>query len=56
MNPSKTDIYGYLHFTIFKKNEVQSNLFADDLASSCASNKPSVIEQAMKMFLNKLEK
>jgi hypothetical protein len=36
--------------------EVHSNLFADDLASSCASNKPSVIEQAMNMFLNKLKK
>jgi hypothetical protein len=38
--------------TIFKKNEVHSNLFADDLC--CAWNKPLIIEQTMKKFLNKL--
>ena len=42
--------------TLFKKHEVNSNLFADDLASSCASNKPLVIEQTMNIFLKKLEK
>jgi hypothetical protein len=41
--------------TVFKKNEVHSNMFADDLASSCASNKSSLIEQTMNIFLNKLE-
>jgi hypothetical protein len=42
--------------TVFKKHEVHSNLFADDLASSCASKKPIVIEQTMNLFLKKLEK
>jgi hypothetical protein len=42
--------------TIFKKNEVHSNLFADDLAASCASSKPTVIKKTMNIFLSKLEK
>ena len=39
--------------TVFKKHEVNSKLFTDDLASSCASNKPQIIEQTMNIFFKK---
>ena len=42
--------------TVYKKNEVYFNLFADDLAASCASTNKSNIEQGLNLFLKKLEK
>ena len=39
----------------FKKNKVLYNLFADDLAASCASNKLSIIEQCFKKYLVHIE-
>jgi hypothetical protein len=41
--------------TQYKKTKTESTLFADDLATSCASNKLNVIEKTFKLYMNKLE-
>ena len=42
--------------TIYKKTEVYSNLFADDLASSCSAKSIKKINLTLNLFLNKIEK
>ena len=41
--------------TQIKKTKTESTLFADDLATSCASNKIEIIEKLFKLYMNKLE-
>ena len=41
--------------TQYKKTKTESTLFADDLATSCASNKIHIIEKIFKLYMNKLE-
>ena len=39
----------------FKKTKTESTLFADDLATSCASNKLHIIEKTFELYMKKLE-
>ena len=41
--------------TKFKKTKTESTLFADDLATSCASTKHINIEKAFNLYMKKLE-
>jgi hypothetical protein len=41
--------------TQFKKTKTESTLFADDLATSCASNKLHIIEKTFELYMKKLE-
>ncbi len=41
--------------TQFKKTKTESTLFADDLATSCASNKLHITEKTFELYKKKLE-
>ena len=41
--------------TQFRKTKTESTLFADDLATSCASNKLHIIEKTFELYIKKLE-